>query len=464
MPSRPLRLKGFWSYARHDREHADGLMEELHKVVTWEIGALIGERVDIFLDTAKIRVGAEWERKINDELDAASFLIAIVTPAFLRSRWCCYEVSRFLGKESRPGRDKLVFPIEYESIQSFRGRLRHLLYDPAVLAALDARQMLKFANHRLDDPTTTPVRRVLRKLAADVFEQHFADDCPPVPDSTVPVMVRIEPGSFMRGTTNEELERENVPAQYRGWEQPRDEVTIGKAFELAKFPVTRGEFARFAAEAGYRIPKGAWGWVRGKGWLEADLFDWRDPGFAQADDHPVVCVSHADAERYAAWLSDRTGRRYRLPTEAEWEYACRAGTMTARFWGDCGNGALGFANVADQSLAREWPGKPAPRTFFILNDSYPFTSPVGRFDANPWGLQDMLGNVWEWTQDHWVDNYRLALKDGAKPISLGSDPGLRVVRGGSWNHGPSGVRSAARYRYRAGMRNADTGFRLARTL
>src|SRR5262249_39570797 len=115
---------------------------------------------------------------------------------------------------------------------------------------------------------------------------------------------------------------------------------------IGQFAVTRGEFAAFAADAGY-APKGGCLVLSGDRFVLDRKRDWRDPGFAQTDQHPVVCVSHADARRYAQWLACRTGKPYRLPSEAEWEYAARAGTATARFWGDGRDEACDYANVSD---------------------------------------------------------------------------------------------------------------------
>ena len=180
----------------------------------------------------------------------------------------------------------------------------------------------------------------------------------------------------------------------------------------------------------------------------------------------MVCVNHHDANAYAQWLSDKTGRHYRLPSEAEWEYAARAGRKTARFWGDDRDGARRYANVADRSLMREFNMKFDPEQFFDWDDGFPFTAPVGSFQPNPFGLCDMLGNVWEWTQDHWHENYKGAPDDGSAWTTEGSkkDDGLRVIRGGAWDGSPWNARTGTRGRGHGGDRNSGTGFRLAGTL
>jgi len=276
-----------------------------------------------------------------------------------------------------------------------------------------------------------------------------------------PTMILIPAGRYLRGTATAELEREGVPEDYRKREQPRQEVTIRQGFWLAAHPVTVGEFRHFVRDTDRDMSGKAWGYVPGKGYEESEGIGWDNPGFPQTDDHPVNCVNQYDADAYAAWLADRTRKPYRLPSEAEWEYACRAGTTTARFWGDDRDGARRFANVADLSWARETKESAGPERVFQHDDGYAFTSPVGTFAANPWGLYDMLGNVWEWMTDDWFDTHEGADCTDAKRTTQGSGR-LRVVRGASWSSYPWFVRSASRVRY--DDRFSNTGFRLARTL
>ena len=473
MPS-PLKPIGFWSYHRPDGAHSDGRMARLHTLVQGEIRIHAGEPVHIFRDLETIRTGDDWKKEIDDALAEASFMIAIVTPGFLRSEWCCYEVNQFLKREQALGGRKLIFPIEYAYIGAFRNHRRSQVHDESVLSLLDSRQIQSFLDHRHDDPDTPAIRRIVGKLAADVDAAlNPAEDTPAAkvsatpkpaplrPTFPEPEMVHISRGSFWMGATDAEHKREKVPTQWRKEEQPRHKVTIGRDFALGKYPVTRGEFARFVAETGYAVPKPVRILVPGKGWIDSNSHDWRDPGFPQDDQHPVVCVNHIDAESYAAWLSGKTGKTFRLPSEAEWEYACRAGTETARFWGDDRDSARLYANVADASLARALKEKPDPERFFTFDDGFDFTSPVGTFRANPWGLHDMLGNVWEYLADDWIDNYTTGPSNETPRTTTGSDR-LRVVRGASWNFNPWFVRSACRSRIND--RDSDTGFRLARTL
>jgi formylglycine-generating enzyme required for sulfatase activity/uncharacterized caspase-like protein len=174
------------------------------------------------------------------------------------------------------------------------------------------------------------------------------------------------------------------------------------------------------------------------------------------DEQPAVYVSWEEATAYAEWLSERTGKRFRLPTEAQWEYAARAGSTSARFWGQTPEQACRYANVADKTAKREWSNW----TIHDCDDGHKVTSPVGTYDANPWGLYDMLGNVWEWTCSAYESDY-----DGSEKRCVSKKhTGPRVLRGGSWDINPAWVRSASRFWLSPGIRNTGLGFRLAQDL
>jgi formylglycine-generating enzyme required for sulfatase activity len=172
---------------------------------------------------------------------------------------------------------------------------------------------------------------------------------------------------------------------------------------------------------------------------------------------PAVFVSWNDAKKYAAWLTSQDKEHeYRLPTEAEWEYAARAGTTTARYWGDDPDKASSYANTADEQFERL--DKSAP--IHHCDDGFVVSAPVGQFEPNKFGLYDMLGNVWEWCEDTYEDNaYRTLGKNN--PIELNSSGG-KVLRGGSWRYGPDNVRSAQRAENKPGDQQANIGFRLVR--
>ncbi|MEE8429699.1 MAG: formylglycine-generating enzyme family protein [Candidatus Desulfatibia sp.] len=178
------------------------------------------------------------------------------------------------------------------------------------------------------------------------------------------------------------------------------------------------------------------------------------------DDQPVVYMSWHDAKAFAKWLNEQNHKRYhfRLPTEAEWEYACRAETTTARYWGDDPDKACEYANVGDLTAEREWP-------YWEVNnceDGYEVTAPVGSFTPNAFGLYDMLGNVFEWNEDiYGKDAYGNHQRNN--PVFTG-DGSYRVIRGGCWYSWPAGVRCAGRSDHPPNGRDRDyfLGFRLVR--
>jgi|HubBroStandDraft_1064217.scaffolds.fasta_scaffold00213_28 sulfatase modifying factor 1 len=268
-------------------------------------------------------------------------------------------------------------------------------------------------------------------------------------------MAVIPAGHFTMGSSSAETTRETVPDSEAVWERPQHDVKL-KSFLLAKHAVTRGEFGKFVAETNYSA-KGCYSWDGSK-WNMSATASWQSPGFEQTDQHPVVCVSHDDAEAYIKWYSQKTGRVYRLPSEAEWEYAARAGTATARYWGDSSTGQCDYANGPDLTAKDKYSGW----TVADCRDGYVYTAPVGSFRANAWGLYDMLGNVWQWTSDCWNESYTGAPLDGSAWTT--GNCGWRVVRGGSWRDYPRNLRSAVRNWSDAGLRNYIAGFRLARTL
>ena len=178
------------------------------------------------------------------------------------------------------------------------------------------------------------------------------------------------------------------------------------------------------------------------------------------DSHPVVCVSWNDAKAYVRWLSGETGEAYRLLSEAEWEYVARAETRTARYWGESESGQCRYANGLDEAWERGHADR--PWAIASCDDGHTKTAPVGRYEANGFGLRDVLGNVWEWVEDCWNDSYAGAPRDGSAWTS--GECGRRVLRGGSWFDSPGALRSANRFRNPAGGRFGSGGFRVARTL
>ena len=238
-------------------------------------------------------------------------------------------------------------------------------------------------------------------------------------------------------------------------EGPAHSVTITRPFYLGTGPVTRGQFAAFVRASGYKTEaesdgKGGWGYIAAsKSSAQKPEFTWRQTGFEQTDEHPVVNVTWNDAMAYVTWLNEQSrvrglGRKYRLPTEAEWEYACRAGTTTRFFTGDTLASLEGFANVQDASFAKAFPTVDFTKwQKFEFDDGSPFTSVAGRYSSNPFGLYDMHGNVWDWCNDWYDGNYygKSPKEDPAGPSSGSS----RVLSGGGWFSVPVRLRSSCRY-------------------
>ncbi len=237
-----------------------------------------------------------------------------------------------------------------------------------------------------------------------------------------PEMVVVPAGSFMMGSPESSVEAFSD-------EKPHHRVTIGYAFAVGVYEVTFAEWGACVngGGCGGHSPDDR-GWGRGS--------------------RPVINVSWEDARQYVQWLSRETGEGYRLLTEAEWEYVARAGTQTERYWGDDAADQCYYANGDEDDVD--------------CTEGHENTAPVGSFRANAWGLYDVLGNVWEWTQDCWNESYSGAPADGSAWSS--GDCSRRVLRGGSWFSGPRFLRSAIRNRDSAGLRYYYFGFRVARTM
>jgi formylglycine-generating enzyme len=270
-----------------------------------------------------------------------------------------------------------------------------------------------------------------------------------------PEMVAIAAGRFVMGTAADEEERENLAAQFRHRSEPARSVTV-RGFSVGKYEITRGQYRAFAEATG-RDGGGCFVWNGTDFDLDREK-SWRNTGYAQNDSHPVACVSWEDAIAYVRWLAQKTARAYRLLSEAEWEYAARAGTSTTRHWGDDWDRACDHANGADRAAVLQTP---AARLWHsvLCDDGHAYTAPVGAYRANAFGLHDLLGNVSEWTHDCWNGNYQGAPVDGSAWSS--GDCSMRAVRGGAWDDGPTGVRAAYRVGSPTTIRLYSRGFRVA---
>jgi formylglycine-generating enzyme required for sulfatase activity len=290
-------------------------------------------------------------------------------------------------------------------------------------------------------PQTVTVQPRQRFSAGQVFRDRLKDG------SKGPHMVWIAAGSFQMGSNDGESD-----------EKPVHKVNITQDFGMGRYEVTVGEFRQFVNATGYRteaekgdgcyIYKNGW-WWSSKDWSKERDANWRNPNFSQNDNHPVVCISWNDAQAYTKWLSKQTGKKYRLPTEAEWEYVARAGTTTKYWWGNTASHE--YANYgADSCCSGLAKGK----------DRWEYTAPVGSFAPNQFGIYDTVGNVWEWTQDIYSSDYysKRIYSDPTGP-STGS---YRVYRGGGWFFTAPYCRAAYRGSLSPGDRFSYLGFRLLR--
>jgi formylglycine-generating enzyme required for sulfatase activity len=487
-------IVGFFSYSREDDEASDGTLSALRVAIQRELSGQLGRSRTTFRlwqDQEAIAPGRLWESEIKAAVEQAVFFIPIVTPRAVNSHHCKFEFEAFLARENGLGRADLVFPLLYirvpaleseaewrkdpllsiiglrqyvdwrrfrhadvrttavrEAIEHFCEKIVEALREPWVSPEerrkqqeIDARQRAeeekrqaeaarqveeetrraeaaRLAKERQQQAEATrrveeEERRVSAARKADADRPDFAvfRDAPFAPE-----LVVIPAGQFMMGSPEDEEGR-------FGDEGPQHRVAIGQRFAIGRYPVTFDEYDRFCEAKGQKSPEDK-EWGRGR--------------------RPVINISWDNAQAYIAWLSHETGQAYRLPSEAEWEYACRAGTMTPYSFGAAMTPDK--ANYTDSGLGR--------------------TSEVGAYPANPWGLHDMHGTVWEWVEDNWHDNYQGAPTDGSawRESETGSGPRRCVLRGGSWGYYSRLCRSACRVRYDAGNRVSHVGFRVARTL
>ena len=260
-------------------------------------------------------------------------------------------------------------------------------------------------------------------------------------------------GSFQMGSPSSESGRDDDETQHR--------VTLTQGFWMLETEVTVGMYRSFVEETGHQSGAG----YEGKGgrgynasteeWEQNPKYTWKNNGFPQEENHPVANVDWNDAVAFCEWLSRKTKTRIQLPTEAQWEYACRAGTTSSYYFGNAPEGLSKVGNVADGSAKKQFSGW----TTIESEDGYVFIAPVGIYRPNAWGLYDMHGNVWEWCSDWYDGSYydKSPTSDPTGPSS-GSD---RVIRGGCWHYHAKICRSAFRGSNSPDFRNASLGFRFS---
>ena len=308
-------------------------------------------------------------------------------------------------------------------------------------------------------------------------------------------MVSIKSGEFEMSTGGESRELRDLyfplcnTNALINEENSSFKAVLTKGFFISQNEITVGQFKEFVKSTGYKTEAEKSGkgivafnptkhdksWAKGqwKHFFETDKTkNWKNPGFPQDDFHPVVGVSWNDAKAFCNWLSKKEGKKYRLPTEAEWEYTCRAGTKTFFSFGDKIRDVIHTkANIGNVELEKKYPDMIQRQWLLDIKkekgDKFLFTAPVGSFPANQWGLNDMHGNVWEWCEDYYNQfTYKQFNKKTATDLLNTKKENefaeLRIVRGGSWYNGPMVVRSAARGFFDAPDAASYIGFRIVK--
>ncbi|HEX7035888.1 MAG TPA: formylglycine-generating enzyme family protein [Pseudomonadales bacterium] len=292
------------------------------------------------------------------------------------------------------------------------------------------------------DPASAPAREEPQVERAALPEPgSLLRDCP-----SCPQLVVVPAGTSVIGDEPEGAEQV--------FESPPLTITIAQPFALGVTEVTRAEFAAYVEDSGSPLTGCR---TASSQWQADPERSWQAPDYQQTAEHPVTCVSWLDAQAYLAWLSRRTGRTYRLPSEAEWEYAARA-AGTGLDLGAAPESACRYANVADAAALTRYPGLDA----FACTDGFAETAPGSFGEANAFGLYGMRGNLFEWTQDCWNPSYRNAPADGSARET--GDCNKRVLRGGSWFTAPAELRITFRNRFDASYRSNTFGFRVVREI
>jgi formylglycine-generating enzyme required for sulfatase activity len=338
-------------------------------------------------------------------------------------------------------------------------------------------------------PLSSPMPAVTRRRdinppssppAQPVTTRGDRDSSPPpksVTNSIGMTLKLIPAGEFDMGSSPEELDLllrqfPTAPGEALAGEQPRHRVRITRPFYLGATEVTRGQFRRFVESENYQTVSELNG--KGAGGIEpakefqvtvAPRYSWRNTGYPQTDDHPVVNLLWDDAVAFCAWLTRTEGVVYRLPTEAEWEYACRAGTTSLYTTGNEPESLVYVGNIQDASLRERYPAYEASHLNLPPlrgDDGYVFTAPVGQFRPNPFGLFDMIGNVSELCSDRFEADF-YSHSPANDPVGPPQGP-FRAQRGGSWPAPPAFARAAPRAATANDFPRPWIGFRVARNV
>jgi formylglycine-generating enzyme required for sulfatase activity len=420
-------------------------------------------RENVFMDIGTIPLGLDFREYLRSAVGQCDVLLAVIG-------------RNWFGRTAEGSRRLDDFRdfvrIEVEAALARRIPVIPILIDqakmpaetdlPASLASLAYRNALVVADERDLQVQVDRLIHGIERLFLNDPSLPAPIEPPNVISNTIGMkLVLIPAGEFLMGSPDCDKDAEDD-------ERPQHRVRITRPFYLGATQVTVGQFRQVVESTGFRTEaetdgKGGWGWNEAKRKFEQNTrYTWSNPGFAQTDEHPVVNVSWYDAIAYCNMLNEREGLKredgYRLPTEAEWEYACRAGTTTRYHSGDDPETLVAVGNIADGTARAKYPDW----TTIAARDGYVYTAPVGQFQPNAFGLFGMHGNVLQWCGDGYKADYYKGSPCADPPGALGASG--RVIRGGSWSNSPRRARSANRVEGAPGIRSDNLGFRLARAL
>jgi formylglycine-generating enzyme required for sulfatase activity len=422
-------VKIFYCYAREDETCLESLKKQLMPL---KRGGFVTDWYDRLISP-----GTEWEKDIEQRLEAADLVLLLISPDFMASDYC-YEKEMRRALKRHENSEARVIPIIVRPVfwqMAPFAKIQVLPRDGCpvtqwphpddawedvvrgiyqVAQEIQAPLPIQFIHGWSAEKVQALQRQTARALEIPV---EFRDS---LQDGGRGSMIVVIPGGrFLMGSPEDESRRNTDERQH--------EVAVAH-FAIGKYAVTFEEYDRFAAATGHEQPHDE-GWGRGR--------------------RPVINVSWFDAVAYTQWLSQQTGQTYRLPTEAEWEYACRAGTTTPFYFG---------ATISTEQANYNGWWAYVKGSKGVYREK---TVEVGQFPANAWGLHDMHGDVWEWTCSEYDGNYGGAEQRCVSDSGSGSPC---VLRGGSWFNAPEWVRGAARFNRDPHAGYQSRGFRLARTL
>lgn len=401
------------SYTRFDDEQSGAYLTTFREKLCGEVRAHTGRPFHIFQDIEDIKWGQQFEQRIDQALETIMFFIPILTPSFFNSRFCRYELEKFLQREARLGRNDLVLPVYFIRVPALE--YPDLRANDPLAQTLAARQRTDWRELRFEGFDTPKVRRTLAQMA-----EHIADallhGITHHSSLVTPDMIEIPAGPFLMGSRDDDKLADDD-------EKPQHRLEL-PTYWIGKTPVTNAQFRPFVEGDGYTNRNywtdAGWQWREEEGITQPRF--WEDADW-NGDDYPVVGVSWFEAVAYCRWLSAQTGQEFRLPSEAEWEKAARGSDGRIWPWGNTWE--QGRCNSKETGIGK--------------------TTPVGQYSsgASSYGVLDMAGNVWEWCATIWKKDYPYQIEDEWSAGYLEQDK-ARARRGGAYWLGKKAARGAYR--------------------